>query len=72
MKTYRANLVFLFTFHAALDAALRGVGFSIENPRNSLLWYTYLMKFLLRLTSAQDVDYDGCMVGWGQAEGPEY
>ena len=63
MKVVRANYLYLLCSHIALWASLRGIPWVIENPANSLLWYTGLMKFLLALPMCLDIDYDACMHG---------
>ena len=62
-RVYQANLLYEFVASACKILSERGIFWSIENPKNSLLWKTSWMSTLQSETSCSEVHFQHCMHG---------
>ena len=61
MRVQLANELYDLMFDAVADLSQRGIAWSIENPRNSLLWYFPKSLELSRSLEISDAHFQHCM-----------
>ena len=67
-KIEKANALYEFTAKAILVLAGKGIGWSLENPENSLLWKTSWMRQVAQVLEEEkrEVSFQMCMHGGGR------